>query len=73
LTPFPPFIEARIVSLADIYDALASDRVYKDAFSEPECQRIIREQAGGSLDPRLVELFFARIDDILAIKAKWTD
>ena len=66
-------IEARIVSLADIYDALSSNRVYKDAFSESECQRIIREQAGKSLDPRLVELFFARMDEILDIKAKWTD
>ena len=66
-------IEARIVSLADIYDALSSDRVYKDAFSELECQQIIREQAGKSLDPHLVELFFTRISEILDIKAKWTD
>lgn len=66
-------IEARIVSLADIYDALSSERVYKHAFSESECQKIIREQSGRSLDPRLVELFFSKIDNILAIKAKWTD
>ena len=66
-------IEARIVSLADIYDALSSSRAYKESFSESECQRIIREMAGSSLDPHLVALFFARIDDILAIKAQWSD
>jgi putative two-component system response regulator len=66
-------IEARIVSLADIYDALSSQRGYKVAFSESECQRIIRKLAGNALDPRLVELFFSRIKDILAIKAKWAD
>jgi len=66
-------IEARIVSLADIYDAISSNRTYKGAFRESECQRVIREEAGKSLDPRLVELFFVKIDDILDIKAKWSD
>ncbi|WP_303720600.1 HD domain-containing phosphohydrolase [Malonomonas rubra] len=66
-------IEARIVSIADIYDALSSSRSYKNAFGEPECQRTIREEAGKSLDPHLVELFFANIDEILKIKTTWAD
>jgi putative two-component system response regulator len=66
-------IEARIVSLADVYDALSSSRKYKEGFSETECQRIISEMSGNALDPRLVELFFAKIDAILAVKAKWGD
>lgn len=66
-------IEARIVSIADIYDALSSRRSYKEAFSEPECQQEIRNEAGKSLDPHLVELFFANLDQILQIKSMWKD
>ena len=66
-------IEARIVSLADIYDALSSQRSYKEAFTEPECQQTIRDEAGKSLDPHLVDLFFANIDRVLEIKAAWKD
>jgi putative two-component system response regulator len=66
-------IEARIVSLADIYDAVSCSRAYKEAFEESECQQVIRDEAGISLDPHLVELFFANIEDFLAIKATWTD
>ncbi len=66
-------IEARIVSLADIYDALSSRRSYKEPFSEAECQQTIKEEAGKSLDPHLVELFFTNIDRVLKIKAAWKD
>jgi putative two-component system response regulator len=66
-------IEARIVTLADIYDAVSTRRPYKDAFGEPICQRTIREEAGKALDPNLVELFFSNIDKILEIKETWAD
>lgn len=66
-------IEARIVSLADIYDALSTQRSYKEAFDEIQCQQIIHDEAGKSLDPHLVELFFARIDTVLQIKQRWAD
>lgn len=66
-------IEARIVSIADIYDALSSSRSYKKAFAEQVCQQTILDEAGKSLDPHLVELFFANIDRILEIKATWKD
>lgn len=66
-------IEARIVSLSDIYDALSSTRAYKNAFEESECQQSIRDEAGKSLDPHLVDLFFANIGGILDIKTSWTD
>lgn len=53
-------LEARIVCLADIYDALATSRSYKRAFSRERCVEIIREEAErGRLDPVVVEAFVA--------------
>jgi len=50
-------IEARIVSIADVFDALINRRVYKPAFEFPEALEIIRGQKGISFDPDLVDLF----------------
>jgi HD-GYP domain-containing protein (c-di-GMP phosphodiesterase class II) len=55
-------LAARIVALADIYDALRSPRPYKDGFSHDHARRVIlqgddRLDAEGHLDPHLVELF----------------
>jgi len=66
-------LEARIVSLVDVYDALGSDRPYKIPFPEAECQRIIRQGAGLAFDPAVVEAFFASIDIILKLKDRWRD
>jgi response regulator RpfG family c-di-GMP phosphodiesterase len=51
---------ARVVCLADAYDAMATDRPYKRAIPIPECQKILRKQAGPQFDPDLVELFISR-------------
>jgi HD-GYP domain-containing protein (c-di-GMP phosphodiesterase class II) len=51
---------ARIVCLADAYDAMATDRPYKRAIPIDECKKILRRQAGPQFDPNLVELFVAR-------------
>jgi HD-GYP domain-containing protein (c-di-GMP phosphodiesterase class II) len=51
---------ARIVCLADAYDAMATDRPYKQALAQPECKVIMRRQAGPQFDPELVELFLSR-------------
>lgn len=50
---------AQIVSLADVYDALTSERVYKKAYSPETALKMIRDGACGSFNPRLLELFFA--------------
>jgi len=52
-------LEARIVALADVYDALTTERPYKKAFSEKEAERIITEESGTHFDPKLVEIFLA--------------
>jgi putative two-component system response regulator len=66
-------IEARIVTVADIYDALSSQRSYKEPFPEEKCQQVIRSFSGTLLDPAIVEVFFQNIDQILKIKEEWKD
>ena len=48
---------ARIMAVADVYDALSSKRTYKDAMSQEEALGIIREGAGTHFDPQLAPLF----------------
>ncbi len=50
-------IEARIMALADVFDALVSKRCYKDAFSYDEAFRIIEESLGQHFDPELGKIF----------------
>ena len=52
-------IWSQIVSLADVYDALISKRVYKDAYSCDQALEMIRQGQCGTFNPRLLELFFA--------------
>jgi putative two-component system response regulator len=51
-------LEARIMAIADVYDALVNKRVYKPPFSHEEAVAVIRAESGKQLDPRLVEIFF---------------
>ena len=60
-------LAARIVAIADVYDALSSRRVYKEPLSHEQCTTIVREGAGTHFDPRLVEVWLtvaARFRDI---------
>jgi|GEM_PF-1669730 len=50
-------LAARIFAIADVFDALTSDRVYRKALSREEALEYIREQAGEHFDPRAVEVF----------------
>ena len=50
-------IAARIMAVADVYDALTSERVYKKAFSREEARAIIVKASGSHLDPLLVDAF----------------
>jgi putative two-component system response regulator len=55
-------IEARIVAVADTYDALTSDRPYRKACSKLEAQRVLREEAGTRLDSNAVAALFSALD-----------
>jgi HD-GYP domain-containing protein (c-di-GMP phosphodiesterase class II) len=59
-------IEARIVAVADTYDALTSDRPYRKACSQYEARQVLREEAGIRLDSNAVAALFAALDRQLA-------
>jgi putative two-component system response regulator len=64
-------LSARIVTVADVYDALSSKRVYKDAFPHDECVRLIREGAGTQFDPDLVRVFLSIEAEFAAIAVRF--
>ena len=50
-------LEARIMALADVFDALASERAYKKPMPYDQCFKLIEEEAGTHFDPKLVDIF----------------
>ena len=66
-------IEARIVAVVDVYDALVTRRVYKPAASHEEAAEILRNGSGTHFDPAVVDAFFQAEDRVLAIMAEYGD
>ena len=66
-------IEGRIVAVADVFDALSSVRPYKEAFPLEKCLAILREGEGKHFDPRVLEAFFARLDQIVSIRDQYAE
>lgn len=64
-------LPARIVALADVYDALVSRRSYKDSWDEEKILEFIRTERGKHFDPEVVDAFLAIIDIIRAIQQKY--
>lgn len=64
-------LAARIVAIADVYDALSSKRVYKDAFPHEQCVESIRSGAGSQFDPELVEVFLEIESEFAAIARRF--
>lgn len=56
-------VEARIVAVADTYDALTSDRPYRNACSRAEARRVLTVEAGTRLDPKAVHALFRALDE----------
>jgi response regulator RpfG family c-di-GMP phosphodiesterase len=59
-------VEARIVSVADVFDALVSKRVYKGAWTVEDAKTYIRNQEGKLFDPAVIDCLFKSFDDVLA-------
>ena len=57
---------ARIVAVADVYDALTSVRPYKSALDEPACVRYVRTRSGKHFDPRIVEAFLGARKEVIS-------
>lgn len=64
---------ARIVSVADVYDALVSRRPYKAAWSVEDAYDYLEKEAGQHFDPICVEAFFIRIDQVKEIYSSFSD
>lgn len=63
-------LEARIVAMADVYDALSSKRVYKEAFPEEKIDKIIGKEKGKHFDPQLVDIYLENKLHLLKIKKR---
>jgi response regulator RpfG family c-di-GMP phosphodiesterase len=70
-TDIPLF--GRIVALADVYDALSSERIYKEAWSESDVMLTLEKESGHHFDPELVEIFFSISDIIRSIRQRYVD
>jgi putative two-component system response regulator len=66
-------IEARLVAMADVFDALTSTRPYKKAWTVEAALDHIRQQSGKHFDPRVVELIQQELPKILEIKERWAE
>ena len=64
---------ARIVCVADVFDALSSRRSYKDPWMEDKVVEILQQDAGTHFDPELIELFMENLDDIRAAHTKYDE
>ena len=66
-------VEARIIKIADVYDALTSRRCYKTAWAPKNAMAFLRRGAGSEFDPRLVDLFLEEPHEIGAIMSRFTE
>ncbi len=66
-------IYARITAVADVFDALGSDRVYKKAWEDEKIFSLFREERGEHFDPKLVDIFFDNLDEILEVRDMYKD
>jgi len=64
---------ARIVAVADVYDALTSVRPYKHAWPAEQALSYLNAQRGKHFDPRLVEAFVGMTREVTEIQNEWRD
>ena len=63
----------RITAIADVYDALGSDRVYKSAWKDEKIYKLFEDESGKQFDPKLIQIFFENVDELLKIREKFQD
>lgn len=66
-------LEARITAVADVFDALSSQRPYKKALPYQECFAILEQGRGKHFDREVLDAFFARREELLAIATELAD
>ncbi len=66
-------IYGRITALADVFDALGSDRCYKKAWEDKKIFTLFQDEKGKHFDPKLVDIFFEHLDEFLEIRETFKD
>lgn len=66
-------VEARIVTVADSYDAITSKRVYKPSFPHSEAREIMLRLSGSQFDPRMIEAFLGAEEKVLEVRRKFAN
>ena len=66
-------LSARVMAVADVFDALASPRVYKPAFPFDKAVSIIKEGSGTQFDPKCVEVFLEHLTDVKIVLKKYQE
>jgi len=73
LTALEIHIYGRISAIADVFDALGSDRCYKLAWEDKKIFEFFKEERGKHFEPKLVDIFFENIEEFLAIRDRLSD
>ncbi|MFC1235697.1 HD domain-containing phosphohydrolase [Vibrio sp. F74] len=63
----------RIAAVADVFDALTSERPYKEAWPVDKAINLLSEESGKHFDPQIVDLFIKHLDEMLTIKSQFKD
>lgn len=66
-------VYGRLTAIADVFDALGSERSYKKAWPLEEIRRFMEEQRGRHFDPRGVDLFMDNLSEIVAVRDRFSD
>lgn len=66
-------LEARMVAIAEVYEALTTKRPYKDAWSEVEAFEYLNKHKGSHFDEKLADLFLAKSDEIISVGKDFAD
>ena len=73
LTALEIHVYGRITAIADVFDALGSDRCYKKAWDDERIFEFFKAQRGKHFEPKLVDIFFDNLDEFLAIRNNLVD
>jgi len=66
-------IYGRITAIADVFDALGSERCYKAAWNDQKIYELFKEERGKQFDPQLIDIFFEHVDEFLEIRTRLRD
>ena len=64
-------LSARVMAVADVFDALVSKRCYKEPFTFEKAISIIQEGSGNHFDPKVVEAFLASEEEVRAVAERF--